>query len=120
MINARANDAVGGSRFSATFRKPLYSSYCFSRIPATINYLLTGQDGQTLPMDVLGKLPTRYRRVILLFVDAFGWRFFERYADDYPFLRRFVEEGVVSQLTAQFPSTTAAHVTTIHTGLPVG
>ena len=57
--------------------------------------------------------------MVLLFIDAFGWRFFERYADDYPLLRRILDEGYVTKLTSQFPSTTAAHVTTIHTGLPV-
>ena len=57
--------------------------------------------------------------MILFFIDAFGWRFFERYADDYPLLRRIIDEGYVTKLTSQFPSTTAAHVTAIHTGLPV-
>jgi predicted AlkP superfamily pyrophosphatase or phosphodiesterase len=56
----------------------------------------------------------------LLFVDAFGWRFFEQYHQRSPFLRRAVEQGLAVKLTSQFPSTTAAHVTTIHTGLPVG
>jgi hypothetical protein len=28
------------------------------------------------------------------FIDAFGWRFFERYVDRYPFLSRFVREGI--------------------------
>ena len=58
--------------------------------------------------------------MVLLFVDAFGWRFFEQYHQRSPFLQRVVEQGLVSKLTSQFPSTTAAHVTTIHTGLPVG
>jgi Type I phosphodiesterase / nucleotide pyrophosphatase len=51
--------------------------------------------------------------VILL--DAFGRRFLERHAD-HPFLRRLD----VTELSAQFPSTTTAHVTTMHTGRPVG
>ena len=68
----------------------------------------------------LGPLAGTYDKVVLFFVDAFGWRFFERYADDYPFLRRFTQEGYVTKLTSQFPSTTSAHITTIHAGLPVG
>src|SRR6266704_2837658 len=58
-------------------------------------------------------------KVILFFVDAFGWRFFERYTEKYQFLKIILENGVVSKLTSQFPSTTAAHVTCMHTGLDV-
>src|SRR5258708_25859608 len=73
-----------------------------------------------MPASVIDDMPRRFDKVILLFVDGFGWRFFERYADKYPFLSRFKSEGIVSKLTSQFRSTTAAHTTTIHTGLPVG
>jgi predicted AlkP superfamily pyrophosphatase or phosphodiesterase len=55
----------------------------------------------------------------VLLLDALGWRFVERYAD-HPLLRRFARDGTVTPVTSQFPSTTTAHVTTMHTGLPVG
>ena len=54
---------------------------------------------------------------MLIFIDAFGWRFFEQVVDHYPFLKQLAKHGVVSQLTSQFPSTTAAHVTALNTGL---
>lgn len=120
MINGESLKAVSASYIDTNRVKPLYDSYCFSRIPDTIYNLLTGADAPTLPMSVLGGLPTRYDKVVLLFVDAFGWRFFEQYGDAYPFIRRFVEQGMVSKMTSQFPSTTAVHYTTIQTGLNVG
>ncbi|MEZ4661689.1 MAG: alkaline phosphatase family protein [Caldilineaceae bacterium] len=52
--------------------------------------------------------------------DAFGWRFFEQFADSHPLLQRMEQQGKVTKLTSQFPSTTAAHATAIHSGLPVG
>jgi predicted AlkP superfamily pyrophosphatase or phosphodiesterase len=55
----------------------------------------------------------------MFFIDAFGWRFYERFQDD-PFIKRIEKQGKIEKLTSQFPSTTAAHVTTMHTGLPVG
>ncbi len=120
MLNTTSLNAVHASRFSQRFVQPLYASYCFSNIPQTITYLLTGQGSSALPLDVFGNLPTRYARVILFFVDAFGWRFFERYAEKYAFLKTVLSNGVVSKMTSQFPSTTAAHATCIHTGLTVG
>lgn len=119
MLNATSLKAVDSSRFSQRFVKPLYDSYCFSNLPATIHYLLTGIKQQTLPLDVFGTLPTRYNKVVLFFVDAFGWRFFHKYADKYPLLKTFQKQGVISKLTSQFPSTTPAHVTCINTGLNV-
>lgn len=59
------------------FIKPQYESYCFANIPQTIKYLLTGTETSLLPAEVLGELPHKYDRVILFFIDAFGWQFFE-------------------------------------------
>jgi hypothetical protein len=53
-------------------------------------------------------------RVALLLLDALGLRFLHRH-DDHPLLRRLE----VTPLRSQFPSATTAHVTTIHSGLPV-
>ena len=105
------------------FRRPLYDSYCFSRLPATIKYLLLGRDedrSNALPADTYAGLPTQYDTVVLFFIDAFGWHFFEKFADHFPFLQRFVRQGRATAITSQFPSTTACHVTCIHTGMPVG
>src|SRR6266516_6888025 len=120
MFNTVSLNAVSSSKFSQQFVKPLYDSYCFSNIPQTITHILTGEGESALPLDVFGDLPTRYDRVILFFVDAFGWRFFERYAEKYEFLKIILKHGVVSKMTSQFPSTTAAHATCIHTGLNLG
>lgn len=104
----------------SSFLPPHYPDHVFAALPATVRHLLTGLGPLGLAPELFGQLPTRYDTVILFFIDGFGWRFFEQYATKYPFLKRFGREGVVSQITSQFPSTTAAHTTTIHTGLPVG
>ena len=101
------------------FRRPRYDDYCFSRIPWTIEHLLGDAPAHSaLPSDVMpGCSVEDIDRVVLVFVDGFGWQHFERYLERYPLLQRFVNDGVVSKLTAMFPSTTTAHVTGIHTGL---
>jgi len=86
------------------FVKPRYDTGGFAGIPARIReHCASGE----------------YDAVVLFLIDGFGWRFFEKFQDA-PFLKRLTENGNVEKLTAQFPSTTAAHVTTIHTGQPVG
>ena len=116
-----SGNAVDKSRFGEKFVKPLYNSYCFSNIPNTIQSLFGVANHRGLPEDVLPLgIYKEYRKVVFLFVDAFGWKFFEKYKNKYPALQRFINKGVVSKITSQFPSTTAVHVTTINTGLPVG
>jgi predicted AlkP superfamily pyrophosphatase or phosphodiesterase len=87
-----------------TFVKPRYDAGGFAGIPQRIREAFAS---------------TRYDAVVLFLVDGMGWRFCERFQDA-PFLKRITRGGSVEKLTSQFPSTTAAHITTIHTGLPVG
>ena len=54
-------------------------------------------------------------RVVLVYFDAFGWRFLERHADHSLLARADVERW-----SSCFPSTTTVHSTTIHSGLPLG
>jgi predicted AlkP superfamily pyrophosphatase or phosphodiesterase len=86
------------------FIKPRYDLGGFASIPNRVKHAFAS-----------GK----YDAVVLFLVDAFGWRFFERFQDA-AFIQRLTKHGTIEKLTSQFPSTTAAHVTTIHTGLPVG
>lgn len=119
MFNEESLQVVDTSRFNAAFAKPIYDTYSFAQIPHTVRRALTGIEGG-LPPKALAHLPERYQKVVLLFVDSFGWRFLEQHYKAYPFLKRFADNGVISKISVQFPSTTSAHVTTINTAQNVG
>jgi len=87
------------------FVKPRYDSSGFASLPQRISSLLTG--------------PEKYAAVVLFVIDGFGWRFFEKFQQS-PFLKTVTRLGKVEKLIAQFPSTTASALTTLHTGMPVG
>lgn len=117
MLNARSIEQVDAARLPGGLARPLYEEYAFAQIPATVERLLAGVPGG-LPDAALDGLPDRPHAVLLVLLDAFGWTFLERHGE-HPLLRRLVRRGTVSKLSSQFPSTTAAHMTTLHTGLPV-
>jgi hypothetical protein len=67
--------------------------------------------------DIPGEVERRLlagERVALVLLDAFGLRFLERH-DDHPLVRRLE----VTPIAAQTPSTTTAHIPTLHFGMPV-
>jgi hypothetical protein len=97
----------------STWRLPAYGTRSFDLLPATIERLLTGRDGG-LDIDA-APFGERFDHVVLVYLDAFGWRFVERHGE-HPLLR---EADAVVRLTSQFPSTTTVHTPTIHSGLPV-
>ncbi len=120
MINKNSIKAVNSAKVFGGSASPLYDSYCFSGIPDTVMRLFGGggDADSPLPKDTLPSAEYKtYDNVFVLFIDAFGWELLDRYKDRYSFLSRFVDQGVVSKLTSQFPSTTAVHATTMHTGL---
>ena len=84
----------------------------FADLPAVISHALVG-----VGEPPLAALPGRYDKVVLVVLDGFGRRFLERHAG-HSLVQRFQDEGVVVPLRSQFPSTTTAHMTTLHTGLP--
>ena len=89
---------------------------CFDQLPSTLERLLTGaSNGPALDESLFRE---RFERVVFVYFDAFGWTFLERHVD-HPLVGRARSDGLLTQLTAQFPSTTTAQVTTIHSGLPV-
>jgi hypothetical protein len=71
-----------------------------------------------LPATAARALRDGRRRVAVVFLDAFGWRFVERHRS-HPLLMKLARDGTLAPMASQFPSTTVAHVTTMHTGLPV-
>ncbi|MEF3275756.1 MAG: alkaline phosphatase family protein [Chloroflexus sp.] len=117
MLVAESTAAVAAAMRADYQVHPLYDTYGFARIPATIAQLLTGVPGPGLPAAALNGLPERPQTVVLLMLDSFGWNFFSRFIEQAPFLRRFLTSGNICQLTSAFPSTTAVHVTLLHTGL---
>lgn len=119
MFNQESIEIVDAARFNAAFVRPLYEGYSFAQIPQTVRRVLTGATGG-LPPKAFAHLPERYRRVVLFLVDSFGWRFLMQHYKRYPSLKRFADEGVISKISVQFPSTTAAHVTTINAMQAVG
>jgi hypothetical protein len=120
VLDSASVRAVDAARRRPGSVRPLASGYTFAALPATIERLLGGEqvDGG-LPAAALGALGRRVEGVVLVLLDGFGWSFFVRHADHHPLLRRMLAEGSVAKLTTQFPSTTAAHITTLHTGCPV-
>jgi Type I phosphodiesterase / nucleotide pyrophosphatase len=120
VINERSLATVAAARLPGGRVRPLYDSYGFARIPGTLLQLFGERNAEALPDDVLPELSGAPPRVVAVLVDALGWAFVERFAERAPMLARLRAEGVVSQLTTQFPSTTTAHVTTLHTAMPVG
>ncbi len=116
MMNQKSFEVIAKRNFGERFAKPIYDTYGFAQIPSTIERLLGGKK-EGLPSEAVQGGP--YDIVLLFLIDGFGWNLFQHYLER-PFLRRFCEKGVVSKLTSQFPSTTAAHITCINTGMEVG
>jgi predicted AlkP superfamily pyrophosphatase or phosphodiesterase len=92
------------TRVNSEFIRPRYDGTGFASLPARVKTAFASGN---------------YDAVVLFLIDGFGWRFFERFQDA-PFLKRIAKRGRIEKLISQFPSTTAAHVTTIHTGWNVG
>jgi hypothetical protein len=98
--------------------KPDYNGYCLSNVPSTALSLLGVDSGRRiLPKDALGDTETAgVENVVLMLFDGMGYREWSRQGNQ-GFFDTFSKKGSVRPITTVFPSTTAAALTTVSTGL---
>jgi hypothetical protein len=119
MIVAEVQQYIEG-RIRADVIYPCYESFSLAKVPSTILALLgVSQPDHALLQAVRTALDNRPppAKIVLLLIDGFGWLHWLQYAERYEVLRRLTARGTVAPLTTVFPSTTAAALTSIHSGL---
>ena len=104
--------------FEAGTIKPDYDGYCVSNLPSTILSIFgISSQRRRLPPDALGGTETGgVEKVVLMVFDGLGhdeWKRQERQG----FFGAMTKGGHVRPITTVFPSTTAAALTSITTGL---
>lgn len=98
--------------------KPIYADYSFANIADTIEHLLTGNTrGPLLPSDCFGGSYPKPQKVVLFFIDSFGWEFWQQHGRSFRTTRRVMDRGVLTPISALFPSTTSASVSTLNLGV---
>lgn len=98
--------------------KPDYGGYCLPNVPTTAMSILgVKHQRPVLPKDALGDVDTAgIDNVILLLCDGLGYNEWTRQAGK-GFFGTMTSKGSVRPITTIFPSTTAAAITAVTTGL---
>ncbi len=107
------------SRRFEGFILPSYDSYCISNVAGTILSLFHLDSKRTLPREPIASHIERQGicTVVLLVVDGLGYDTWLRHAHDDGLFGAMTDNGLVFPITTVFPSTTAAALTTLSTGL---
>jgi hypothetical protein len=119
MILAEIRRYIEGRTHEETIH-PCYESYCLSQLPSMVLGLLGVPQPDHPLLKVVQNVSVHRRvppKIVVLLIDGFGWHQWLRYAEHYDFFNRVTERGVVAPITTVFPSTTAAALTTVHSGL---
>ncbi len=118
MILKNVEKLVGESKDS-NFTYPIYNGYSLVNLPNTIMEMFGIKPvGRVLDRSITDKINKRgIRKVAVILIDGFGYDMFLKSCKYSEFFKKFVENGIVAPITSGFPSTTAASITTMNTGL---
>ncbi len=104
-------------RRRGSFVLPDYGRYSLAEIVPTVLAMFGVDAGRaTLPDAVYREQAAGCDRVVLLMVDGLGYAQLTDHQEELPLFGLLGERGHVYALTSVFPSTTAAALTTLHTG----
>lgn len=99
---------------------PYYDGLSLVNIPGTVARLLDAPEFGKPALDsaILEKLSAPYKKVILLLVDALGYRLLQELMlkEEDLVWRKYFDQAIFSPITSIVPSTTASALTTLWTG----
>lgn len=98
---------------------PDYGGFCLSEIPRLVETLfgVRKEGGRPLISWCMRHIHSAPQVVILFLFDGFGFRQWQSPSHRFSLLEQLSERGAVTPIHAAFPPTTAASLTSLHTGL---
>lgn len=120
MLNLKIKNLIEKEKTKGQFLSPFYEKYCFSNIPPTILSLFgLAPKKPTLPPELFKPVlkGTRPKKIIVFLIDGLGFTSWVNHSKNYELLSLLEKRGQVSPITAVFPTSTTAALTTINTGL---
>lgn len=104
-------------RLFGEFVAPSYQDYCLSSVPSTVLSMLGARTGRpTIPSTEL-ETGSQAEKLVLFVADGLGYYDVAPLFGDARFFQAAASEGAIVPITSVFPSTTAAALTTLATGL---
>ncbi len=117
MIDRTSMATIRRDRRRGSFVLPDYGRYSLAEIVPTVLALFGVDSGRALlPDEVFREQAAGCDRVVLLMVDGLGYSQLTDHQEQLALFGLLGERGNVYALTSVFPSTTAAALTTLHTG----
>ena len=119
MILKEIENLIEKERGRGEFIYPHYEKFCFSNIPSTIlNIFDIKTTKPTLFSEIYkNKIKTEPNKIVLFLIDGLGYNQWLQHSKEIEIFSKFIKKGIVTPLTSVFPSTTAATLTTINSGL---
>lgn len=105
------------TRADGEYFLPAYDDYCLSNLPSALLSLFGVKPATHALAQLLSEQIGKPQNILLFVIDGLGFNQWDLYADRSPFFSRLTERGLVVPITTVFPSTTAAALTSICTGL---
>ncbi|MCL5435094.1 MAG: alkaline phosphatase family protein [Patescibacteria group bacterium] len=103
--------------FDKGFLLPNYNGYSLYNSVYTI-FQLFGIKPSASPLNFdFNKFVNKNNKVVFFLIDGFGYNRYKNLENEIPFLKLLTEKGKVCPITSGFPSTTAASLATVATGL---
>jgi hypothetical protein len=120
LLDRSNEERLTSKRFDRDFVLPSYDDYCVSNVSGVASSILGISTGRAMPL--LQRISHKVdidnvQNVVLLVLDGFGFEPWTKQTTDGGFFQSVTERGLVLPITTVFPSTTAAALTAINTGL---